>query len=117
LSHSVIFCEGFFSIGSSRTICLGLALNRHLPDLCLLSSWDYRREPMGRAHHASDLACGISRVLGLGSKAPISFPRFQGGSEQRATETKWRQTCQGFLLDLVNLWAQLRSQCFLAKAV
>jgi hypothetical protein len=25
----------------------GLASNRDLPDLCLLSSWDYRREPLG----------------------------------------------------------------------
>jgi hypothetical protein len=24
----------------------GLALNRDPPDLCLLSSWDYRREPL-----------------------------------------------------------------------
>jgi hypothetical protein len=30
----------------SRTICLGLALNYDPPDLCLLSSWDYRREPV-----------------------------------------------------------------------
>jgi hypothetical protein len=26
-------------------ICPWLALNRDPPDLCLLSSWDYRREP------------------------------------------------------------------------
>jgi hypothetical protein len=26
----------------SQTICLGLALNCDPPDLCLLSSWDYR---------------------------------------------------------------------------
>jgi hypothetical protein len=28
------------------TICLGLASNHDPPDLCLLSSWDYRREPL-----------------------------------------------------------------------
>jgi hypothetical protein len=28
------------------TICLALASNHHPPDLCLLSSWDYRHEPL-----------------------------------------------------------------------
>jgi hypothetical protein len=28
----------------SRTVCPGLALNLNPPDLCLLSSWDYRCE-------------------------------------------------------------------------
>jgi hypothetical protein len=28
-----------------RTICLGLVSNLSPPDLSLLSSWDYRREP------------------------------------------------------------------------
>jgi hypothetical protein len=30
----------------SRTICLGLALNCLPPDLCLLSSWNYRCESL-----------------------------------------------------------------------
>jgi hypothetical protein len=29
-----------------RTVCPGLALNCDPLDLCLLSSWDYRREPL-----------------------------------------------------------------------
>jgi hypothetical protein len=29
-----------------QTICQGLASNYHPPDLCLLSSWDYRHEPL-----------------------------------------------------------------------
>jgi hypothetical protein len=37
-------------------------------------------------------------------------------SEQRQTQ-KWRQGYQAFLLLLVNLWAQVRSQYFSAKAV
>jgi hypothetical protein len=37
-----LFYEGFFEIGSRRTICPGLALNCNPPDLCLLSSKDYR---------------------------------------------------------------------------
>jgi hypothetical protein len=32
------------------------------------------------------------------------------------TDTKWRQECQAFLLLSVNSWAQVRSQCFSAKA-
>jgi hypothetical protein len=40
----------------------------------------------------------------------------EGGSEQRTTDTKWRQRCQAFLQFLVNLCAQVRNQCFSAKA-
>jgi hypothetical protein len=36
---------GFFWDRVLRIICPWLALNHHPPDLCLLSSWDYRREP------------------------------------------------------------------------
>jgi hypothetical protein len=38
-------------------------------------------------------------------------------SEQRTIRTKWRQRCHAFLLFLVNLGAQVNSQCFSAKAV
>jgi hypothetical protein len=41
----------------------------------------------------------------------------ENDSDQRTTGTKWRQSCQPFLLLLVNLWAWVRSQCFWAKAV
>jgi hypothetical protein len=40
----VLFCDGFFN-SISRTICPGLASNLDPPDLCLLSSRDYRCEP------------------------------------------------------------------------
>jgi hypothetical protein len=30
----------------SRSICPGLALNHDFPDLCLLSNYDYRHEPV-----------------------------------------------------------------------
>jgi hypothetical protein len=42
--HQTLFLS-VFSIWVSWTICLRLALNHDPPDLCLLSSWDYRREP------------------------------------------------------------------------
>jgi hypothetical protein len=35
----------FFDDKVSRTIYLGLASNHNPPDFCLLSGWDYRREP------------------------------------------------------------------------
>jgi hypothetical protein len=38
----------------------------------------------------------------------------ENSSEQRITYTKWRQS---FLLLLVNLWAQVKSQSILAKAI
>jgi hypothetical protein len=40
----------------------------------------------------------------------------ENGSEQRMIGTKWGQSCQAFLLLSVNSWAQVRSQCFSAKA-
>jgi hypothetical protein len=44
-SHSTSpFCEGFFKIGSHKLFAQQ-GLNLYAPDLCLLSSWDYRREP------------------------------------------------------------------------
>jgi hypothetical protein len=39
------FVKGFFGDRVSRTICPA-DLNRDPPDLCLLSSQDYRREPL-----------------------------------------------------------------------
>jgi hypothetical protein len=39
-------CVGFFWDRISRSICPGLTSNFDPPDLCLLSSWDYRREPL-----------------------------------------------------------------------
>jgi hypothetical protein len=36
--HQPFFCEGFFRDRVSWTVCPGLALNRSLSDLCLLSS-------------------------------------------------------------------------------
>jgi hypothetical protein len=36
--------DGFFRDRVLWTICLGLTLNHDLPDICLLSSWDYRCE-------------------------------------------------------------------------
>jgi hypothetical protein len=36
----------------------------------------------------------------------------------KVTDAKWRQNCRvKIILLLVNLWAQVRSQCFSAKAV
>jgi hypothetical protein len=35
----------------------------------------------------------------------------------KKTDAKWRQKCQAFLLLSVDMWAQVRSQCFLAKAL
>jgi hypothetical protein len=40
--HQPFLVTGFFEIGSLNYFP-GLALNRDPPDLCLLSSWDYRR--------------------------------------------------------------------------
>jgi hypothetical protein len=46
LSHSTspIFVKVFLKYGLENYL-LRLASNHDLPDLCLLSSWDYRREP------------------------------------------------------------------------
>jgi hypothetical protein len=41
---------GFFRDRVSRTILPGLALNHDPPDLCLLSSKDYRRETQHQAY-------------------------------------------------------------------
>jgi hypothetical protein len=40
---------GFFQERALLTVCSGLALNCDSPDLCLLSSWDYRSEPLAPA--------------------------------------------------------------------
>jgi hypothetical protein len=40
----------------------------------------------------------------------------ENGLEQRQIQ-KWRQGCQDFLLLFINSWAQVRGQCFSAKAV
>jgi hypothetical protein len=50
-------CLFVFEIGSFRTILLRLASNFDLPDLCLLSSWDYRHEPL-----APGLQCSFHGV-------------------------------------------------------
>jgi hypothetical protein len=49
---------------------------------------------------------------------PSWNPKVTTGQRDLAKEmgTKWKQGCQAFLLYLVNLWAQERSQYFLAKA-
>jgi hypothetical protein len=46
LSHSTspFFVKGFLRSGLANYLP-GLALNLDPPDLCLLSSWDYRHEP------------------------------------------------------------------------
>jgi hypothetical protein len=55
-----LFCEGFFWDRVLWTICLELASNYNPPDLCLLSSWDYRREPPSTwPASASCLASGM----------------------------------------------------------
>jgi hypothetical protein len=41
-----LFCDGFFEDRFSWTIYLWLALNHDPPDLCFLSSQDYRCEPL-----------------------------------------------------------------------
>jgi hypothetical protein len=38
--------KGFFQGRVSRTACLRLPSNNDPPDRYLLSSWDYRREPL-----------------------------------------------------------------------
>jgi hypothetical protein len=46
LSHSTaLFCVGFFCTRVSQNYLPRLASNLDPPDLCLLSNWDYRREP------------------------------------------------------------------------
>jgi hypothetical protein len=47
LSHSTspTFVKGFSRQGLVNYLP-GLALNHDPPDLCVLSSWDYRREPL-----------------------------------------------------------------------
>jgi hypothetical protein len=40
----------------------GLASNRDPPDLCFLSSWDYRREPLELCQEQSFTKSGDSRV-------------------------------------------------------
>jgi hypothetical protein len=42
--HQPFFVMGFFEMGGLSNYLLGLALNCDLPDLCLLSSWDYKCE-------------------------------------------------------------------------
>jgi hypothetical protein len=44
-STSPFFVLGFFKIGAHELFA-GLALNHDPPDLCLLSSWDYRHKPL-----------------------------------------------------------------------
>jgi hypothetical protein len=50
LSHSTspaFLCDGIFRDRVTQTILPRLALNLDPPDLCLLSSWDYRYESIG----------------------------------------------------------------------
>jgi hypothetical protein len=42
---SALFCEGFFEIGSLKLFAQ-VGSKPRSPDLCLLSSWDYRCEPL-----------------------------------------------------------------------
>jgi hypothetical protein len=44
--HQPFFVLGIFEIGSHWTICPRLASNHNPPDLCLLSSYAYRRDPL-----------------------------------------------------------------------
>jgi hypothetical protein len=65
------------------------------------------------------LSLGVAASSLLIKMLPISpvLPEFY--HEQlisKDTDTKWRQGYQTFFLFLVNLCAQVRSQCFSAKA-
>jgi hypothetical protein len=49
-----------------------------------------------------------------GGVAQGKGPEFK--TQYQKKKKKWRQRRQTFLLLLVNLWTQIRSQCFLEKA-
>jgi hypothetical protein len=56
LSHSTSpFGDGFFFQLGSCELFAQAGLKAHLPDLCLLSSWDYRREPPAPSFQESEV--------------------------------------------------------------
>jgi hypothetical protein len=59
----------------------GLASNHHLPDLCLLNSWDYRREPLAPGSIFTFQKPG-TRILIL----------------QREGRNQWCRVCKGIAL-------------------
>jgi hypothetical protein len=70
LSHSTspFFVMGFFKMGSQE-LFVGAGLKP--PDLCLLSSWDYRREPP-----APGLCVLLCQLLTSELLAPVFTPHF-----------------------------------------
>jgi hypothetical protein len=84
-----------------QTICMGLALS-HNPDLCLLSSWDYRREPLAPY---LDRTCYAVRCFGAvpsvqrnkGTERFLIFPKLTQlvRLQLRQTTTSWPFSGQG----------------------
>jgi hypothetical protein len=71
--HFIFFCSGYFGMGSWKYLP-GLTSNHDPPDLCLLSSLDYRCEARGVAQVVVCLPTSVSHCTWP------SFPFFRTGS-------------------------------------
>jgi hypothetical protein len=82
--HQPFFVMGFFQIGLPKLLAQGLALNCDPTDLCLLSSWGCRHEPLA--------------LLGLGlnisTVESVSFRYLENSKVQRRLETTGREKCK-----------------------
>jgi hypothetical protein len=70
------FCVGCFWDRVPRTICPGLALNFHSPDLCLLSSQDYRLEQQALSFLEDTALCQVVLNTGKASNYLIRLLLF-----------------------------------------